>query len=354
MKRLFFLFFICIFSFILFIGQSSAYPIFTEYFYLTQLALKQNPKEIPLPHNIALDSNDNVYVTIRDIDTNKGGWILKYECNKKYLPLNPYKDAPKKIGSDKLKSPGSIAIDKVGNIYVKDTDPDRIVKFNSKGDFVKEWGDQTLELYSNPDKKYKMKSMANLAMNPLGQLCVNDYDAARIYIFSPFGDLMDTWEYNKSQGGHMLIQFIGGKYWNVHFLGHGWIRRHTSKGDILPSVEIPIPQTSGAAVDLKGCFYLTDEYDDKYKDRVYKCGPDGKIITEFGTYGLGDGEFRLPRAIAVSPDGRHVFVVDYQNGRVQLWRAKEKKGPEMIKPPKEITLPPKKKPRIILQKRELR
>ena len=58
---------------------------------------------------------------------------------------------------------------------------------------------------------------------------------------------------------------------------------------------------------------------DFYNDRVQKFMPDGTFLTAFGTAGDGPGEFNHPIAVAVAPDGA-VYVADYGNNRVQLWR----------------------------------
>ena len=43
----------------------------------------------------------------------------------------------------------------------------------------------------------------------------------------------------------------------------------------------------------------------------------GQEIKRFGTFGKGDGEFREPSGVSVSPQG-HVYIADSKNDRIQV------------------------------------
>lgn len=67
-----------------------------------------------------------------------------------------------------------------------------------------------------------------------------------------------------------------------------------------------------------GSFYVSDGYGNA---RVLKFSPTGEYEFEWGRPGAGKGEFNLPHAIDVGPDGR-VYVADRSNARVQIFDAR--------------------------------
>jgi hypothetical protein len=77
----------------------------------------------------------------------------------------------------------------------------------------------------------------------------------------------------------------------------------------LAPIELNAP--IGVAVDVSGSIYVTDAD----SDRVLQFSPSGAFVSEFGSFGSGDGRFRDPAGIAAF-DGV-IYVVDSGNDRVQ-------------------------------------
>ena len=74
------------------------------------------------PEGVSIDSKDNIYVADTDNDR-----ILKFDSNGKFITKwGSYGE-----GSTQFNSPSGISIDSKDNIYVADTDNDRILKFDS-------------------------------------------------------------------------------------------------------------------------------------------------------------------------------------------------------------------------------
>ena len=86
----------------------------------------------------------------------------------------------------------------------------------------------------------------------------------------------------------------------------------TTPNDVLvaPDGSIFICETHGAQ--------FMDEPGPEAKSRVSKYSPDGKFIKSFGQWGLKDGEFRSPHALAMDSQGR-LFVADRGNRRIQIF-----------------------------------
>ena len=53
-------------------------------------------------------------------------------------------------------------------------------------------------------------------------------------------------------------------------------------------------------------------------DQVIKFAPDGSVITSWGSFGDGPGEFRLPEDVALDNVG-NVYVSETLSGRVQVF-----------------------------------
>jgi glucose/arabinose dehydrogenase len=51
-------------------------------------------------------------------------------------------------------------------------------------------------------------------------------------------------------------------------------------------------------------------------DRIQKFTSEGVFVSEWGTYGRGDGEFKYPDSVAVAPDGS-VYVTYWKRTRIQ-------------------------------------
>jgi tripartite motif-containing protein 71 len=62
-------------------------------------------------------------------------------------------------------------------------------------------------------------------------------------------------------------------------------------------------------------------------NRVQYFTPTGSFLGKWGTLGRGPGKFDYPCAIAVSRDGRRVYVADYGNSRIQYFK---RVGPAVV------------------------
>lgn len=173
-------------------------------------------------------------------------------------------------------TPCGVAVDKAGNVYVADTGNHRIKKFDSKGRFMMQWG-------VAGRGEGQLGRPTKIRIDDSGVIYVMDRRYRRIQKFTSHG------------------KFIGG--WG----------REEKEDDKFEFVDL--------AVDSSGnVFVLGDDFS---PDREYGCPvgvkkftPDGKLIAEWGSEGIGDGQFVLPVGIAVDTHGS-VYVADRNNHRVQ-------------------------------------
>jgi len=75
---------------------------------------------------------------------------------------------------------------------------------------------------------------------------------------------------------------------------------------------LPFNLPDGIAIGLDGFVYVVEEGN----NRIQKFDSNGNFITEWGSWGIGDGQFNCPKGIAVSSDGS-VYVADTWNHRIQ-------------------------------------
>ncbi len=91
-------------------------------------------------------------------------------------PIILQKWGVKGVDKGNFSQPGSVAVDSMGNIYVADTQNDRIQKFNSKGEFITMWGS-----YGSGDGQFRTPN--DVAVDSKGNIYVADTFNYRIQKF---------------------------------------------------------------------------------------------------------------------------------------------------------------------------
>lgn len=144
-------------------------------------------------------------------------------------------------------------------LYVADTLNDRIQKFDGAGNFVCQWvGDYDLDGPSARPQAIAVDSQNNVYVNALGR--IEKYDQR--------GRFLSTWGTDISA-------------WDI-------------------------------ALDSQGNLYMTDVA----SSSVMKYGPGGDFITEWGSFGAGDGQFDSLTSIAIDAQN-NVYIADSNNDRIQ-------------------------------------
>jgi hypothetical protein len=168
-------------------------------------------------------------------------------------------------GDGQFSFPYGVAVDGSGNVYVADTDNNRIQKFTSDGSFITKWD------FGTGDGQFS--SPYGVAVDGSGNVYVTDLYNSRILKFTGDGSFITKW----------------GSY-------------GTGDGQFSFPCEV--------AVDSSGNVYVADTDN----NRIQKFTSDGSFITKWD-FGTGDGQFSSPYGVAVDGSG-NVYVTDLYNSRI--------------------------------------
>jgi DNA-binding beta-propeller fold protein YncE len=162
--------------------------------------------------------------------------------------------------------PWGTAVDSAGNVYVADTNNNRVQKFNAAGVYQTQFGGGGAGAFNGP---------RSLAIATNGEMFVVDTGNHRIVRLNASGVYLDSW----------------GTF------GTGDSQFNTPNG-----------------IDVDGSYvYVTDTGNQSIK----KFTKGGNHVKTWGSAGSGNGQFSFPRGIAVS--GTSVWVTDWGNNRVQTF-----------------------------------
>ncbi len=284
--------------------------------------------ELDSPHDVALDSNGNVYV----VDTGNHR-IVKYGSNGE----NPLYAGSFGAGNDQLDSPTGIALDSDGNIYVSDSGNHRIVKYDSEAENPLYIG----ELGTGDDQ---FNSPQGLVVDSDRNLYVADTDNNRILKFDANGDFLAKWESADGESdsldkptGLVLDSeenvYVADTYNDriLKFHADGTFREKWGQGYDEDECEDGPPRGRECRNDRDDdeqpdfnnptsiaisnyMMYVVDSN----RDRVQKFDLDDfeDFSTDWGDFGSGDGEFDAPFGMALDSMG-YIYVADTGNHRIQ-------------------------------------
>jgi sugar lactone lactonase YvrE len=181
-------------------------------------------------------------------------------------------------GNGQLNTAHGIAIAPNGNIYIADSNNNRVQYFSSTGAYLGSWG--TL---AKVDDGNAVGGTFNepwgIAIGPDGSVYVTDTWNYRIQKFTADGQFLTMW--GKGGQGETPDSFWGPR---------------------------------GIAVDAAGRVFVTDTGN----KRVVVFDADGNYLTQFGAAGMDNGQFDEPVGIAVDANGL-VYVADTWNFRIQVF-----------------------------------
>lgn len=141
------------------------------------------------PHGIAIDDDDNVWITDGRGTEGKGHQVIKFSPDGEIL-MRLGTAGVAGQGPDTFRGPSAVAIAPNGDIFVGDghsaEDNARVVKFSKDGTYLKAWGQRG----AGPGE---FATPHSLAFDSQGRLFVGDRGNGRIQIFTQEGTFLEEW-----------------------------------------------------------------------------------------------------------------------------------------------------------------
>jgi RHS repeat-associated protein len=241
----------------------------------------EGPGDYEEPDGIAVNSSTgNVYVADSDLDRIQ-------ELNEKGEYIKTI--GSKGFGDGQLNKPDGIVIDLSGNLWVADTTNQRVEEFNEEGEFVKAFGwgvgngEEKLEVCTTSCREGLQGSGSGEFSDPSGialsggNLYVSDLNNGRVEEFSAAG---------------------------------AYIAQIGSKGTGNGQLSYP----AGIGVDATGNLYVADSGN----NRIEEFTPVGVFVGIFGSSGSGSGQLDEPSDVTLNSKGE-IYITDSENNRISKW-----------------------------------
>ena len=229
-------------------------------------------------------------------------------------------------GEIALSGPHGAAVDASGNLWVVDDYRDHVLKFNSKGEYQSYFGSSDLE-----GKKVNGKFFEpiDVAVTAGGDLWVSDSQRNRLQKFNSKGEYLSKIEPEALSSGQLnhpagIAIDSAGNIWvankwenNVKEFSSGGSFIRTVGGTKAGTGNGEFKEPEGIAVDAEGHVWVADTGN----NRIQEFSNSGSYMFKFGSIGNPAGYFVQPRAIEIKPSG-DLLIVDHGNegaapGRVQ-------------------------------------
>ncbi|MCA9342384.1 6-bladed beta-propeller, partial [Candidatus Saccharibacteria bacterium] len=215
----------------------------------------------------------------------------------------------------KLNRPADVATDSSGNIFVADEDNAHIVKFDSSGNYITQWG--------QAEHPGKLKTPNGVAVDADDNALVIDENAG-LFKFDNNGNflakLVSIGLSNSRLQAPRAIA-IDNNSGDIYVIDRGIqyeVKKFDSSGNFITkwgssgSGDGQFSGASGIAVDGSGYIYVADSGN----ERIQKFDTSGSFITKWGTYGENDGEFYYPADVYVD-SFNNVYVADESRNNIQ-------------------------------------
>lgn len=226
-------------------------------------------------------------------------------------------------GNGQVSKPGGTAVDKEGNVWVADTENNRVEEFSSGGTFVQAFG--TLGTGNG-----QLKGPRGITIDGSGNVWVADTGNSRVEEFSKAGTFMLKFGTEGPFYPELAIQFKSPTA-IAYSATHSWLYVADSGNNLIRVFSLSgeqrfkvgatagapgsgngqFNQPEGVAIDTSGNLWVADTGN----TRIQELNSEGHYLKQFGEAGSSEAYLHAPKGVAVDSEG-NVFVADTLRGRI--------------------------------------
>jgi DNA-binding beta-propeller fold protein YncE len=182
----------------------------------------------------------------------------------------------------------AVATDSQGRVYLHTRHADRVIVYDSEGNYLSSWGDG---VFGNAH---------GITIGPDDSVYCTDNRDHVVRKFTPDGQLLLT------LGTPGVKSDTGYDTTGKPAIHHN---------ETVARAAGPFNSCTNMAIGPNGDLYVADGYGNA---RVHRFAADGTLKQSWGEVGTAAGQFHLPHGIWCDPDGR-VLVCDRENDRIQVF-----------------------------------
>ncbi|MGC8554342.1 MAG: NHL repeat-containing protein [Candidatus Acidulodesulfobacterium sp.] len=217
-----------------------------------------------------------------------------------------------------LKGPAGVAFGRRNNIYVVDSGNSRIVKFNIRGRYIRQWG-----IEGKTTGEFMVPLFASAYGNP-ERIYVVDSGNSRIQVFKPNGDFVSEFGISKNQN-RMLIQptcvaFSGGRIY-VANSGADDITVYSKNGnfyEIIGNSLIKSNGGSGLSAKIKGTHKAGSGIAGKKGKKNKKHSNSSNSSSKSAVKNLPIS-FKLKKPVSIAFSRKYIYVSDYGLSKILVF-----------------------------------
>jgi hypothetical protein len=270
------------------------------------------------PYGVAVGAGGNIYVSDSgnnriQVFTSTGAPVTMWG------QYGNYESSPA-TGAGYFNMPLGVAVDKNGNVYVVDSNNDRIQEFTSTGTPVTMWGQYGSYQALTTGLGY-LNGPEGVAVDGSGNISVVDSNNFRVETFNSSYTPVSAWVVGQPNG----VAVSGSDLYVTGDFRVGSIFKEvgefTSAGATITtwgpfgSSEGQFEQASGVALDSTGNVYVTDIQTNDVQE--FTSGG-GVTLALWGLPGSGPGDFNEPTGVAID-SSNNIYVADYGNSRIEKY-----------------------------------
>ncbi|WP_341301991.1 cadherin-like beta sandwich domain-containing protein [Lysinibacillus sp. FSL H8-0500] len=246
-----------------------------------------------------IDKDGNIYVVDHYTHT-----VWKFDSDGNYL--KDWYNADPNLNIDPFHRPACIAVDAAGNMYITDYDNHRIQKFASDDTWIKSWGK-----YGKGNGQFDYSW--GITIDSAGYVYVADARNNRVQKFTSDGTYITQFG-GLSEPLYVAIDKDGNVYTTNrdYYSDNQWVQKYKADGTFLTQWTGDFKEVAGIVIDAEGNVYVADAGNHSIK----KFTSNGEYLTEWGGFGTGNGQFNYPTDLAMDSAG-NIYVTDTRNKRVQ-------------------------------------